>query len=224
MAMTLEDTKKILDSIGLKYNQLRNEEDHAVLLLSWSIDKDPEVGEYDVDILLTLTEPSKNGFEFMMIRSKGLEKDLNFHEAEQDKQFALFKYMVDRNSTIKVGRWGFDQDDGEIVVDHPIILEKDSLAQDQLERAIRIMVTEVKKGYVVLRRIKQSGDPEQEILNSNSIFDELLISLATKAPHILANFVMIKPSLIDQPDTLRKIKLLVDKNDFNEVEKIVRTL
>ena len=189
MAMTLEDTKKMLDSTGLKYNQVRNEEDHAVLLLSWRIDKDSEVGEYDVDVMITLTEPSKGGFEFMTIRSRGLEEGLNFHEAEQDKQFALFKYMVDRNNTIKIGRWGYDSNDGEIVLDHPIILEKGPVAEDQLSRAISTVVSEAKRGYVVLRRIRETGDPEKKLANMDKLFDDLLVVFATKASSLLAAFV-----------------------------------
>lgn len=221
MAMTLEDTKKMLDSIGLKYNQVRNAEDHAVLLLSWRIDKDSEVGEYDVDLLITLTEPTKNGFEFMTLRSKGLEDGLNFHEAEQDKQFALFKYMVDRNNTIKIGRWGYDSNDGEIVLDHPIILEKGSVAQDQLDRAISTVVSEAKKGYVKLRRIKQTGDPEQVLENISEFFDAMLVNIATQKPELLQPFVLAKEKIVGKPALLKKIANLIKEGKFQELKEAI---
>lgn len=224
MAMTLEDTKKMLDSIGLKYNQVRNEEDHAVLLLSWRIDKDSEVGEYDVDVLLTLTEPAKNGFEFMAIRSRGLEEGLNFHEAEQDKQFALFKYMVDRNNTIKIGRWGYDSNDGEIVLDHPIILEKGSVAQDQLDRAISTVVSEAKKGYIILRRIKQTGDPEQKLANVSELFDALLVAIATQKPELLQSFVIAKAKLTENPELLKTLDKHLKAGEVDKVEQLVKNL
>ena len=221
MAMTLEDTKKMLDSIGLKYNQVRNEEDHAVLLLSWRIDKDSEVGEYDVDLLITLTESTKNGFEFMTLRSKGLEDGLNFHEAEQDKQFALFKYMVDRNYTIKIGRWGYDSNDGEIVLDHPIILEKGAVAEDQIDRAIRTVVSEAKKGYVALRRIQQTGDPDQKLANANDLFDGVLLKVATKKPTLLKLLVESKAKLVSNVALLNILDSYISDEKFTKVEEVL---
>lgn len=224
MAITLDATKQLLNEMEIKFQEIRNLEDRAALLLSWRINKDEEVGEYDVDVILSLSEPSPAGFEFLIVRSKGLEKDLNFHEAPEDKKLALLSYIADRNNTVKIGRWAFDKNDGEIVVDHPMILEQGPINKEQLERAIHTIVSEAKQGYVVLRRIKQHGDPEQKILNSESLFNNLLSEIATKAPIVLKEFVLAKEHLLSNPILLKTIEDLIKSGEYGKIADIVKHL
>lgn len=227
MAITLAQLKKHLDEIGLKYTEIeRDRQDLAVLSLSWQIDDISETGKFDVDMLAVLQEPAedKSGFEFLNLRSRKLDGDAKFHEADEIKKAALFSYLLDRNNTIKIGRWCFDKSDGEVVLDHPIAIEKGDLAKDQLKRSVMSLVSEGKKGYVALRRIKAHNDPEKALEDNSKIASTILTQLAMQDPQLLTTFVLNKEKFDKHPDALVSIRDLLVGKDMQAAAALIQTI
>jgi hypothetical protein len=226
MAITLAQLKEKLDRIDLKYMQVKDEEKHAVLLLSWGITDIEEVGNFDVDILLTLQERAENGtgFEFLNVRSRGMEAEANFHQCDETTQMALFRYLLDVNNTVKIGRWCFDKNDGEVVIDHPIAIEQGDIADDQLKRVIHTIVSTAKKGYVALKRIKANGDPEKELENSDKIFNAVLTELAMQQPAILQTLILNREKLEKKAGTMAAIRNLLQLKQVDAAVAMIKAV